>query len=174
MNCFLIILLTVSVQNNDQEPVQRTVYQTEETSRVEGSPEAGPKKSKNDLPAYQFPTVQPGVGATSIVKVFGSLALVLGLIGLLAYGAKRWLPTGFKAGDGSNHFKFIQNFPLGQRKYLALVEVDGRKMLLGITDQQISLIKSFEEFPFEETLANSNNMKTVSELLDETRKESVS
>lgn len=121
------------------------------------------------IPEYSSPKSAPLPEGSSILRTFGSLMAVLGVILGLAWLAKKWLPQSLKAGDGTNHFRFIQNFPLGQKKYLSLVEVDGIRLLLGVSDQQINLIKSFEEFPFSESLSEMNDVKTVSELLEETR-----
>jgi len=161
---WLLICLSLSLFTFAEEKVKAP--ETKPVSQKSGD-------QTNDLLNLPPPDYQPEQGSEplpgsmSAMKALGSLLFVLGLIGGLAYAVKRWLPTGMKAGDGSNHFEFIQNFPLGQKKYLSLVEVDGKKMLLGITDHQISFLKSFEEFPFSESVEDMKEAKTVGELLGE-------
>lgn len=77
-----------------------------------------------------------------LTQVFVTLLLVVGLIFALAWLLK-------KLGNGSlvanSHIKLVANMPLGTRERIALIEVGGKQMLLGITAQQINHLHTFDD-----------------------------
>ncbi len=89
-----------------------------------------------------------GIGAvfSSIMAVLLSLALVLGLawgaIWLLKKLQDRQLGVGGVANDSEN-IKFVRSLPLGQRERVALIEINGERLLLGITAGGISLLARY-------------------------------
>jgi flagellar protein FliO/FliZ len=84
-----------------------------------------------------------GTVISSIFAVVIALALVLGL----AWGAI-WLlkklqdrQLGIVDGDEERgHIRFIRAMPLGQRERVTLIELDGERLLLGVTAGGISLL----------------------------------
>jgi flagellar protein FliO/FliZ len=84
-----------------------------------------------------------GTVLSSILAVVLALGLVLGLawgaIWLLKKVQDRQLGLdGDNAGRGE--IRFIRSLPLGQRERVALIELDGERMLLGVTAGGISLL----------------------------------
>ncbi len=112
---------------------------------------------KKELRGYKGP---------SLFDMFGKLLLVLGLIMLLAWLVQKYLPKRLGVLGEGKQLKLLQNLPLGQRRFVSLIEADGKRFLLGVTDNQITLIKALDEMPFDRALG-IDEPKTVRELWEE-------
>jgi len=99
-----------------------------------------------------------------LVRAIASLLIVVGLAILLGFLAKRLIPNRFGGGTGGDHLRIIQTLPLGMKRFVSLIEADGRRLLIGVSEQQITLIKAMDEEPFAETLASMDEPKRVREL----------
>ncbi len=77
-----------------------------------------------------------------LAQLGGGLIVVLGLIFVLGYLLRR---VGPMAPQGGQHIRIISSYPLGPRDRLALVEVGGQQLLLGISPGRISNLHVFEE-----------------------------
>jgi flagellar protein FliO/FliZ len=67
-----------------------------------------------------------------------AVAIVLALVGALAWLARRGTFAGLKA---ANRVVSVETaVPLGERRSLVVVAVEGRRLLLGLTPGQISLV----------------------------------
>lgn len=87
------------------------------------------------------------------LRLFTGLLLVLGLL-LLVYALSkrglRWLP-----GHREGRIQIRETRPLGAKKALCLVEVKGRELLIGVSNERIELLCEFDPSPqrsFEQTL----------------------
>ena len=78
------------------------------------------------------------MGAASAQMVLG-LGMVLAVIFALAWLAKRFNVNGTGTGAG---MRVVGALALGPKEKLLLVEVDGKRLLLGVTAQQISLLQT--------------------------------
>ena len=85
---------------------------------------------------------------SSLLAVVFALAIVLGLAWIALKGLRRWQDR-FQAGadDGGPPMRFLRAMPLGQNERLALVEVRGERLLVGVTTGGISLLKSWPSEP---------------------------
>lgn len=92
----------------------------------------------------------PGIAA-ELLQMIWSLSLVIALILLLyAFFRKRFAPINNQQGK---KIKIIELRPLPGKKSLCLVEVGGKKLLLGIAENSISSLAEFsEETSFKSTL----------------------
>lgn len=93
----------------------------------------------------QQPAAQPPVkvnGVSSLLSVFVGLLFILGLILALAWFVKRIGQGGITA---NNHLRIVASLPLGTRERLALVDVGGKQILLGLTPQNINTLHVFDE-----------------------------
>lgn len=70
------------------------------------------------------------------------LLVVVGLIFLLGYVMRRVGPL---APQGGQHIRVITTYPLGPRDRLALVEVGGQQLLLGISPGRITTLHVLDE-----------------------------
>jgi flagellar biosynthetic protein FliO len=78
----------------------------------------------------------PGVGMT--VRAVAGMLFVLGLVAALAWLARRGaLGLGRK---GPSPVRIEHAAALGDRRSLAIVSVEGRRLLLGLTPAQITLV----------------------------------
>lgn len=80
-----------------------------------------------------------GPGAGTLLSVVGYLLLVLALIALASWLAKRSRLLG-QGGD----IRITSSLGLGVRERLVVVEVDGRRWLLGVTPNQIHPISELD------------------------------
>ncbi len=82
----------------------------------------------------------------AILRMLGSLILVLGLIYGLSHLAKRFLrPERWaRKGDFSN-IRVLQAFAIEPKKKLLVVEVEQRKLLLGVAENSISFLTKIDD-----------------------------
>jgi flagellar protein FliO/FliZ len=77
-----------------------------------------------------------------LLKTLFSLGLVIALIYALSWTAKKYLrPERWSTGGGSE-IKVLQSFSLDPKKKLMIVEVRDEQLLLGVTEQSISMLSS--------------------------------
>lgn len=83
----------------------------------------------------------PLVGPDTTDAVRGLLAtvLVLALVGVLAWLARRGTLT-WPGRRGTNAVTIETAVPVGERRSLVIVSVEGRRLLLGMTPSTISLV----------------------------------
>ena len=79
---------------------------------------------------------------TSTSQMFMGLLAVLGLIVLLAWAAKRMNLQGMSVG---NDLKLQSILSLGPKEKVAVVEIDGKRMLLGVTPHNINMLCELDE-----------------------------
>ncbi|WP_185148598.1 flagellar biosynthetic protein FliO [Rheinheimera tangshanensis] len=88
------------------------------------------------------PTAQGnGMNAMTIMNVFGSLIIVLGLLFGLAWLYKKLaikLP-------GSSHIKIVSSVMLGPRERILVIEVQGKQRVLGVTSNQINMLFELDQ-----------------------------
>ena len=89
----------------------------------------------SELPATDF--------STALVKMVAGLALVLGILVGLYWLSRRFLP-GSVAG-GNVGMRLLGRLGLGSRKYVALVEVAGKVLILGVSNDRINLLSEVED-----------------------------
>lgn len=107
---------------------------------------------------------------SSSMKAIFSMMIVMALIAASYYYVRRYRVS--NAVNGSNmKIKVLTQHYLGPKKSLAIVHVAGESILIGVTDSNISMIKSLslidDEVPpempktFNESLATSETMATA-------------
>ncbi len=87
------------------------------------------------------------------LKMMGAMALIIALGVGLVYVSRRFLP---KVGSvPGRRIQIAETVPLGAKKALHLVEVGGRKVLIGSTAEKITMLADISEgYP------GSDNLKT--------------
>ncbi|MDQ7032292.1 MAG: flagellar biosynthetic protein FliO [Desulfonauticus sp.] len=72
--------------------------------------------------------------------MIGSLLLILGLIGLIYYLLRRFAPQNLLKPSGNEDLKIISTLPCGPKKSLLLVQFLNKKLLIGITENNITCL----------------------------------
>lgn len=78
------------------------------------------------------------LGASQLLRAALSLALVLGMIVLCAWLLRRF---GGPRLATSQRLQVLASVPLGQRERLALVDVDGERLLIGVAPGRVELLR---------------------------------
>jgi flagellar protein FliO/FliZ len=81
----------------------------------------------------------------SAFKMMMTLSVVLGLIYLLFFGFKKYVLKNTVFGGGGKLIQVVSTNYLAPKKNISLVEVAGEILVLGISDQNISLLTSIRE-----------------------------
>lgn len=88
-------------------------------------------------------TYQPDFFTTAI-RMFSALLLVLGII-LVAFYLFRKLAKRNVMPSGINFIRIIDRSYIGVKKSITLVEVSGKFLVLGVTNDRISLLTQIED-----------------------------
>ena len=101
------------------------------------------------------PTLDPVFGAGGSLQAFTAIVVVLALVAGLAWLVRRGtlrLPGALKR----RAMTIESATPLGERRSLVIVAVEGRRLLLGLTPTQVSLVTELGPPPanFSATLQN--------------------
>jgi flagellar protein FliO/FliZ len=106
---------------------------------------------ESEVPAFSSAIAGKKTKAQSpYVKLMISLLVIALMSGGLIYFS-RWYTKNHKKNVINNQIKVLANHALGPRKQLMIIRVAGESMLIGVTDQNISMLKSLslidEEIP---------------------------
>jgi flagellar protein FliO/FliZ len=82
-----------------------------------------------------------------------AIVVVFGLLGGLAWAARRGR-LGFFTRQPS-HVRVEATVPLGERRSLMVVAIEGRRLLLGLTPVQVTLVTELGTAPFDAALARA-------------------
>ena len=97
-----------------------------------------------------------GLSGGEVTRGLLAVFVVFGLLGLLAWAGKRGFLGGLPR-HGKSAVKVETAVPLGERRSLMIVSVEGRRLLIGLTPMQVSLVTelSAARESFDDTLARS-------------------
>jgi len=80
----------------------------------------------------------------SLIKMGASLLVVIGLIALTAYGARRFFGDRLGAWRSRPAIHVLSRVSLGARKEVALLQVGDACLVVGVTPTQISMLTQVE------------------------------
>ena len=114
-----------------------------------------------------------GANTSKMLMTFSVVGLIMGV----AYYFIRKNGISNKASKSNMQIKVLSQHFLGPKKSLAIVRVAGESILIGVTDQNISMIKALslldDELPqvlpksFEESLTEKSEMLTEAEMVED-------
>lgn len=81
---------------------------------------------------------------SSALRMVSTLAFVVGLMFLIFHLFKKWMGKQGMFGGGEKSIRVISTGFLGPKKSIAMVEVAGRVLILGVANDQITLLSSLE------------------------------
>jgi flagellar biosynthetic protein FliO len=83
--------------------------------------------------------MSPGLSATDLLRMLGSMALVLAAMAALLWALRR-MQSKVGIRGGGRRLDLIETLSLNARHKLALVSVDGRAVLVGISPAQVTAL----------------------------------
>ncbi len=89
-----------------------------------------------------FAVAQSAQNSSNIAGTFGSLFVILALFSFLVWVLKKMRIT--QKLSANSRLKIISQLAVGQRERLAVIDVNGEQILIGITPTQINLLKKLE------------------------------
>lgn len=95
-------------------------------------------------PAVEPDATQPPGMAELAGKVVLAMGAVMGLMAAAAWAARRWLPQSAAGGLKRPGIEILASRPIGSRRNLLLVRVQGRTVLLGATPHSIQPLSEFD------------------------------
>ncbi len=121
-------------------------------------PEQKTKKENSDSGKLEFTTGEntPDLFSTG-VKIYGTLFVVLALLFIIVYFVKNYFFKGITALHGEKLVDVIATNHIGAKKAISLVEVAGELIVLGISNNHISMLTRIED---EETIKKLKQHKT--------------
>jgi flagellar biogenesis protein FliO len=102
------------------------------------------------------PTGKPMEMIPSGLKMISMFSLVLGLMFLIFFGFKKYVLKNTAFGGGNKMVNVLGTWFLGPKKNIALVEVAGEVLVLGISQDSISLLSSIIDEEKIEEIKNSS------------------
>ncbi|QLK62410.1 flagellar biosynthetic protein FliO [Enterobacteriaceae bacterium Kacie_13] len=92
--------------------------------------------------------VDSAVPGSVLMNVGGALALILMIIAVCAWVARR---TGFaqRLPKGNQILSVVASHSMGQRERVVVIDMEGKRLLLGVTPTQINCLATFDK-PSEE------------------------
>ncbi|MFQ5543468.1 MAG: flagellar biosynthetic protein FliO [Nitrospiria bacterium] len=94
---------------------------------------------------------------SSLVKMISALFLVVGMILLCAYGAKRFLRGRLSQWGNNPLVNILSTTYLGPKKEISVIEVGEKYLVIGVTPNNISLLTALDQKPFPSGSSNKRN-----------------
>lgn len=127
------------------------------------APTASANLKESEVPVHFDSAKEKAADKTSLPRVLISLIVVFSLLGAATFALKKWTKKRVIQ-NGGMKIRILTQHHLGPKKSLAIVQVAGESILIGLTDQNISMLKTLslidDEIPagqpnkFDEALYN--------------------
>jgi flagellar protein FliO/FliZ len=102
---------------------------------------------------FLIATETAGLADGELWRSLLAIVVVFGLLGGLAWAARRGR-LGFFSRQPA-HVRVEATVPLGERRSLMVVTIEGRRLLLGLTPMHVSLVTELGSAPFDAALARA-------------------
>lgn len=117
---------------------------------------------------------QDAAGMPSLFNLIISMVVVIGLIYFTGWiysklnvvNKKKMKEIAAQHDDDDASFTILQSMPLGQQKHLYLIEVKDKILLVGSTQQNISLLKDFDKSSLNKDKITIENIQTSDSIQD--------
>jgi flagellar protein FliO/FliZ len=86
-------------------------------------------------------------GTYLLARTAGGLGLVIGLIVLAYVAVRRYGPKYLRRQGAQGALKVIETLPIGEKRSIALIQVEDKRLLIGNTQQQITLLAQLPMMP---------------------------
>ena len=105
---------------------------------------------------------------SDVLPLLGSILAVVAVL-FLTYFASKYIAKKMPATSNGKSIKVIERMALAQDKFIAIVSIDSKFYLIGVSTNNISLLKELDDYtpPLEE-----ENTPTFTEMMKTYKKES--
>jgi len=93
-----------------------------------------------ETPHVEHAETVPAETDFSLYKAVGGFGLVLSLIALGYFGARKYFPQHFVRRTSDRNLKLIETLAIGEKRSVAVIEFDNRRFIIGNTPNQITLL----------------------------------
>lgn len=100
------------------------------------------KRPEAEIPVLVDKSEAKKASGSSLEKLVMTLFVVCALLGAALFGLKRWAARRGKNIASPTKIQILTQHHLGPKKSLAIIQVAGEAILIGITDQNISMLKT--------------------------------
>lgn len=105
-----------------------------------------------------------------VLKTFAALAFVLGLIFILAWAYRKYLPTGSPAGKEQEGWRVLGSRMLGPGRQIIVLEVGRKLLLVGMTKEHMSPLMEVDGEVDRKLIADALSNKSSASFADILRK----
>lgn len=130
-----------AVAGQNQEPSQNIKEAASSTPAAAGAETSISEKKESEIPIVIKPKKEASESSNVIFRLLASVGLIFITAGALIYAAKRWGKPKDKGGNKAR-IEMLHQFHLGPKRSIALIRVSGEAILVGITDQNINMLKT--------------------------------
>lgn len=99
------------------------------------------KASENEIPVLATAKIEKKSGSDSIKRLLLSFAVIVLVLAAVTFALKKWAKK-TKGANQNTKIKILTQHHLGPKRSLVIVQVAGESLLLGVTDQSISMLKT--------------------------------
>lgn len=140
---------------------------TESASSVDGLKAAEiAKLPENQIPVLTGNKEAKKASTGGFTRILLTIGILLAAMAAAVFGLKRFAAKKVKGPQGTK-IKVLTQHSLGPKKSLAIIQVAGESILIGVTDQNISMLKTLalidDEFPDDIPRRFENALNDVSE-----------
>lgn len=96
----------------------------------------------------------PDAGTGPALKVAAAFCIVMALLLLIYYLMRRFNFASMMTGARRGELEIVERLPLGPRQQIAVVKYKEREIVLGLTQDRITLLDSREEKADDENIAD--------------------
>lgn len=100
------------------------------------------KRAESEIPVFTDKTEAKKTAGSSLERLVMTLFVVCALLGASLFGIKRLAARRGKNIPSPTKIQILTQHHLGPKKSLAIIQVAGEAILIGITDQNISMLKT--------------------------------
>ncbi len=108
---------------------------------------------ENEIPVLTKVSDEKKEASGGMTRIFITLGVLLAAFGAASFGLKRWSARSPKSRNENTKIRVLTQHHLGPKKTLAIIQVAGESILIGITDHNIAMIKTLalidDEVPVE-------------------------
>ncbi len=136
--------LTEATETMVSEPVDKTPTSTPDSESKDLPTQEGEdstRKKENEIPVFREAHAKAEKPQSMWGRLLMSLVVVAAVAGGLIFATRRWAKAKNTVG-GQAKVKVSHQLHLGPKKSIALIEVAGEHLLIGVTDHNINLLKT--------------------------------